>query len=285
MNFLFIKKTIVLFILSLFIGCTPLNTNDNSEQLEFPNADIIKSDLLTRELDHWRFDNLNEFETFTIKNQALSEDNKSVSISCETELIDLSSSEKQRGELIVKYNLKENNIWEFVSVTGIIDDIVNTYDDGNDQNKEGDLDVPHSRIAPDDETNNDDDNNYSGDKPIEDAIVNKSWINNDDQVMSNNYEKQQQMNLVHNWQCFFCRIIIQKEGRPLNAVCKVSESEQNCGGCTHNWKDLGATGINTYQCYYCHEIIKSNDKPLNAVCKVSESEQNCGGCTHNWKKL
>lgn len=181
MKFLFIKNTIVLFVLSFFIGCNTVNTNANSEQLEFPTADKIKSDLLTRELDHWRFEDLNEFETFTIKNQALSEDNKSVSISCETELIDLSSSEKQRGELIVKYNFIDNSIWEFVSVTGSIDDIENNKDGANDQNTDGDLDVPQSRISPDNltdnETNSNETINDEGDSKQNDKIryINCQW--------------------------------------------------------------------------------------------------------------
>ena len=175
------KKLILLPLFLLLFSC---NTNENSEQLEFPTVDKIKSDLLTRELDHWRFENLNEFETFTIKNQALSEDNKSVSISCETELIDLSSSEKQRGEIIVKYNFIDNNIWEFVSVTGSIDDIANNNDGTNDQNNDGDLDVPQSRISPDNttdnETNSNETSNDEGDSKQNDKIryINCQWCSN-----------------------------------------------------------------------------------------------------------
>ena len=47
-----------------------------------------------------------------------------------------------------------------------------------------------------------------------------------------------EINLEHNWQCSFCRVIVQKSEKPERTVCRVAEEEQNCKGCKHSWKKL-----------------------------------------------
>ena len=127
-------------------------------------------------------------------------------------------------------------------------------------------DPPESRIAPDE---------------TEESSLTEIKLEADETEESSLNE----IDIEHNWQCYFCRIIIQKTETPQKTVCKEAEAEQRCGGCTHSWRDLGECGSKTYQCYYCHEIIKSKDKPLNVICRVAEAEQRCGGCTHSWKIL
>ena len=98
-----------------------------------------------------------------------------------------------------------------------------------------------------------------------------------------NTSTQRRTSPEHNWECSWCRTIIQQSGEPERKVCKEAERQQRCGGCTHNWKDLGEYGSKTYQCYYCDAIIRSNGTPRNVICKEAERKQSCGGCTHNWK--
>jgi hypothetical protein len=131
-------------------------------------------------------------------------------------------------------------------------------------------------------------NNGTADDPPESRLApdeNDEHSLNDEEIEERQASNLPEINLEHNWQCYFCRVIIQKSETPERTVCKEAEAEQKCGGCTHSWKDLGECGSRTYQCYYCREIIKSKYKPLSVTCRVAEKEQSCGGCKHSWKEL
>ena len=131
-------------------------------------------------------------------------------------------------------------------------------------------------------------NNGTADYPPESRLAPNENVEeslNDEEIEETEESNLPEINLEHNWQCSFCRVIVQKSEKPERTVCRVAEKEQNCTGCKHIWYDLGECGSKNYQCYYCREIIKSKDKPLSVTCRVAEEEQNCKGCKHSWKKL
>ena len=99
-------------------------------------------------MDQWRFDDLNEFESFNIISNTLSEDKKSLTINCQADLIGIYTSKKLKAELIINYTLLENNSWEFESVDGTMDEIENSENSVSEENIDP-LNVPESRIAPD----------------------------------------------------------------------------------------------------------------------------------------
>lgn len=92
-------------------------------------------------------------------------------------------------------------------------------------------------------------------------------------------------NNIHNWQCYACKTIIQKDSKPETGRCKQRDKRESCSGCGHGWKDLGLYGNDTYQCYFCDAIIQSNGKPNNVWCEQADLKISCKGCTHSWKKF
>ena len=74
---------------------------------------------------------------------------------------------------------------------------------------------------------------------------------------------------MNNWQCTYCGIVVQKDGRPNVTGCTKSSS--------HTWKDLGKVGSTPYQCKYCGIMVYSEARP--------NVDGKCSSSSHTWNKL
>jgi RNA polymerase-binding transcription factor DksA len=149
-----------LILISILYGCGDLG-EPKDFSIGLPNSDQIKSDLIKQKLGTWTFANLSEFQDLEIEGNELSNGNQKLVMYCSANLIDYNTFEKYKGNLIISYSATLDSKWKFESVEGKVTAVNSERE--NDEALESDsyldentasieeeaLEVPESRIAPD----------------------------------------------------------------------------------------------------------------------------------------
>lgn len=144
-----IRKKVSFFLgfLSVLIlfSCVP------ASDVPLPTEEEIKNDLLNEKLGNWTFSKLEEFNTVTIVNKNIV-DELNLEMDVDLNLNDYVTGIPYQGKVMIKYKRTDetSDKWIFSSIEGTISAKENTSYEMEDL-----------------------------DKPIDDAIVNKPWMNED----------------------------------------------------------------------------------------------------------
>ena len=105
------------------------------EQIEKPTVEKIQNDLIGVSVNNWKFDKLEEFKNTEIISSTIKDDDSTLEIMADLDLVSYSTSEPYRGQITIIYHLYETT-WMFKNVSGYINKTENETI-GNDDNTIG----------------------------------------------------------------------------------------------------------------------------------------------------
>jgi hypothetical protein len=166
------KFTYLLFVLSILLSCVP----NVDTPIQVPTSEEIKNDLLNHKVGDWTFAKLEEFNNVSILNTKIVDD-LNLEMEVDLDLVDYKTGMLYKGIVTVKYKRLDlaQNDWNLHAVDGKINQM-------------------YSSSNEDEEPNTDE----LSDKPIEDAIDKKPWMNDSNESNSETDQKERTL------KCSYC---------------------------------------------------------------------------------
>ena len=166
------KFTYLLFVLSILLSCVP----SVDAPIQVPNSEEIKNDLLNHKVGDWTFSKLEEFNNVSILNTKIVDD-LNLEMEVDLGLVDYKTGILYKGIVTVKYNRSSINQtkWNLKAVDGKINELFSSAD----KNEE----LISDELS---------------DKPIEDAIDKKPWMNDNNESNSETDHKERTL------KCSYC---------------------------------------------------------------------------------
>ncbi len=167
-----IKFTYLLLVLSILLSCVPNVDNP----IQVPTTEEIKKDLLNLKVGDWTFAKLEEFNNVSILKTKIVDD-LNLEMEIDLGLVDYITGILYKGIVTMKYNRSSVNQtkWDLQAVDGNINELFSSADN-NEEHISDEL----------------------SDKPIEDAIDKKPWMNDNNESNSETDQKERTL------KCSYC---------------------------------------------------------------------------------
>lgn len=89
----------------------------DANNVRLPDEDQIKNDLLGKSISGWTFKKLDEFDLVDILNSKIV-NNNTLELTVDLDLTDYFTHDDWDGEVIISYELKNDNQWHYLDISG-----------------------------------------------------------------------------------------------------------------------------------------------------------------------
>lgn len=92
----------------------------DADDIRLPDENQIKNDLLGKSISGWSFKKLDEFDLVDILNSKIV-NNNTLELTVDLDLTDYFTHDDWDGEVIISYELKNDNQWHYLNISGTLE--------------------------------------------------------------------------------------------------------------------------------------------------------------------